>query len=392
MKVPRKAESFYILDSLLELIINIRQFGKKIPSISGNFRSFFSWKILWTGWNHFSLVEIWWKFTSERNPRGTHTWQPWSNLFTAPCFLGMNSFMKVLAKYRIFFFGQIESRPGFLLQFCDMKVLEFCFPAKTSKICWPFHLKTNLSKKFPMFWSQKRQTLLNKNHQSEICSKHSRENIDKFFYCISEVHREINETSWTREPFNKRDIEQVGICIIMSLLSVAASVKFGASHYCSTCMMETRSNLWRNPNILNAAHQRFHKQESWVACTLGKKYIKESFLYHYTNLGKIFDFKLVNSIFFLFGCQQLALAGWHLSGPTGLLFDSASTPFFGAFCHFPTPTMSPCKSWQTAFLVWGVLTTHRHEGLPFCIEDSRICFILLKTVLWLVSDPTIHTI
>jgi hypothetical protein len=219
-----------------------------------------------------------------------------------------------------------------------------------------------------MFWSQKGQTLLNKNHRSEIRSKHSRENIDKFFYCIPEVHREINETSWTREPFNKRDIEQVGICIIMSLLSVAASVKFGASHYCSTCMMETRSNLWRNPNILNAAHQRFHKQESWVACTLGKKYIKESFLYHYTNLGKIFDFKLVNSIFFLFGCQQLALAGWHLSGPTGLLFDSASTPFLGHSVIFPHPPCPHARAGKLLSLYGGYLPHTGMRGFLFALK------------------------
>ncbi len=196
MKVPQKAESFYILDSLLELIIKIRQFGNFFPSKSGNFGSFYSWKILWTGWNHFSLVEIWWTFTSERNPRGTHTWQPWSNLFTAPCFFGMNSFTEVSQSIESFFWPDwVKTRVSSSILWYEIFGIFLC--AKTSKICWLFHLKTNLSKTFPKFWSQKRQTLLKKNHRSEILSKHSRENIDKFFYCIPEVHREINETSWT---------------------------------------------------------------------------------------------------------------------------------------------------------------------------------------------------
>lgn len=203
MKVPQKAESFYILDSLLKHIIIIRQFGKKIPWKSGNFGSFFSWKNLWTGWNHFSLVEIWRKFTNERNPRGTHTWQPWSNLFTAPCFFGMNSHQSI-AKYRIFFLWDwVKTRVSF--QFLWYEKFGIFFPAKTSKNCWLFDLKTNLSKNFPKFWSQKWQTLLNKNHCSEILSKHSKENVDKFFYCIPEVHKEINETSWTRGSRSTRE-------------------------------------------------------------------------------------------------------------------------------------------------------------------------------------------
>jgi hypothetical protein len=80
----------------------------------------------------FFLVEIWWKFTSERNPRGTHTWQPWSNLFTAPCFFEMNSFTKVLQSIESFHLPDwVKTRV--CLQFCDMKILEFFWVQKLAK-------------------------------------------------------------------------------------------------------------------------------------------------------------------------------------------------------------------------------------------------------------------
>jgi hypothetical protein len=48
-------------------------------------------------------------------------------------FFGMNSFTNVSQSIESFFFCQIESRPGFLLQFCDVKVLEFFFSQKLAK-------------------------------------------------------------------------------------------------------------------------------------------------------------------------------------------------------------------------------------------------------------------
>jgi hypothetical protein len=131
MKVPQKAESFYILNSLLELIIKIRQFGICFPSKSGNFGFFFSWKILWTGWNHFSELKFGENSPVKETQEGPIR-QPWSNLFTTPCFFGMNSFTKVLQSIESFFWPDWVKTRVFL-QFYDMKFLEFFWVWKLAK-------------------------------------------------------------------------------------------------------------------------------------------------------------------------------------------------------------------------------------------------------------------
>jgi hypothetical protein len=103
-------------------------------------------------------------------------------------------------------------------------------------------------------------------------------------------------------------------------------------------------------------------------------YIKESFLYHYTNLGKIFDLKLVNSIF-----SCLDVNSWHLLAGTCqvqlvFFFDSDSTPSFGHSVIFPHPPCPLARAGKLPSLYGGTYHTHRHERLPFCIEDSRDLF------------------
>jgi hypothetical protein len=60
-------ESFYILGYLLELIIKIWRFEKKILQNLANLGQFFHEKILCAGRNHIFQVEIWRKFASQRN-------------------------------------------------------------------------------------------------------------------------------------------------------------------------------------------------------------------------------------------------------------------------------------------------------------------------------------
>lgn len=80
-----------------------------------------------------------------------------------------------------------------------------------------------------------------------------------------------------------------------------------------------------NTRELSCAHTRW-------------KYIKQSFLYHYTNLGKIFDFKLVNTIF-----SCLDVNSWHLLAGT---------------CQ----VQLVCFLTQLLPLFWGILSfSHTHH-------------------------------
>jgi hypothetical protein len=61
-----KSKSSYIFGYLVELIIIIWRLIDFF-SKSGEFRSFFSWKILPIGQNHIFPVGVWGKFASKRN-------------------------------------------------------------------------------------------------------------------------------------------------------------------------------------------------------------------------------------------------------------------------------------------------------------------------------------
>lgn len=164
----------------------------------------------------------------------------------------------------------------------------------------------------------------------------------------------------------------------MSLLLVAASVKRARRQQCeiwSKSLLQymhdgNKEQFMEKPKHTKCSTSRFRI----VACTLGKSTLKRAFLYHYTNLGKIFDFKLLNSIF-----SCLDVNSWHLLAGTCQLqlvcFLTQLLCLFWGLLSFSHTHHVPMQELANCLPCMGVLTTHRHEGLPFCIKDSLFVFI-----------------
>jgi hypothetical protein len=198
---------------------------------------------------------------------------------------------------------------------------------------------------------------------------------------------------------DRQERHWTGICIIMSLLLVAASVKRARGQQCeiwSKSLVQhlhdgNKEQFMEKPEHTKCSTSKFRIQESWVARTLGESTLNRAFCTIILTLVRY----LTSSWSIPFFLVWMSTVGTCWLAPVRsnwFAFWLSFYPFFGAFCHFPTPTTSPCKSWQTAFLVWGGTYYTQAWGASFLHWRQSICFILLKTVLWLVSDTTIHTI
>jgi hypothetical protein len=134
--------------------------------------------------------------------------------------------------------------------------------------------------------------------------------------------------------------------------------------------METRNNLWRNPNILNATHQGSEYKESWVACTLGKSTLKRAFCTIILTLVRY----LTSSWSIAFFLVWMSTVGTCWLAPVRsnwFAFLTQLLPLLLGVLSFSHTHHVPMRELANCLPCMGVLTTHRPEGLPFCIEDSR---------------------